>query len=156
MAVKLRVGDKLHLNLQLDDGTKNMPVRVFVELLDEDGANYSGPTEILHVSGGYFVEDTLTMPDEPKLTARYEVRKNDGVTPSNKYLLATEEYLKDVVGTIVTNNLDVAVSTIGSVPSDIESAVVDSLDITGTIDEGMTLEGSISSSDLEGVILDEC
>lgn len=78
-SIKRQVGEKLFLNLQLHDGEDNFPVEVVADLFNADGVKINLlPIELNHISGGYFVEASQTMPNTEFVLAQYSVLEPGG------------------------------------------------------------------------------
>lgn len=155
-----KLGDSLGLEVQLGDGAANVAsTRVFAILRELDGTNIGTEFELVHVGDGKYTDETRVMPDFSKLTVTYFIRRVDGTSPSIFYVpnVLSEQFVKDVTGQIVEDNLDAQVSSISSGGSsnlnfDLEGTVqpdvylvgeLDTLDIEGTINEDDIIEGEI-------------
>lgn len=153
-----KVGDLLYLEIQLGDGGDGS-TRVFARIDEVDGTNIVPEFEIAEQLDGYYVENTQVMPDFDTVKVKYFIRRSNGTTPSNKYdpNFLVEEFLKDVTGQIIEDNLDAPVSSISSASSqEIEGTLLDSEDLEGTVEAGdligtlendLILEGEIHECD---------
>lgn len=149
MAVKVKFGEKLYLALQLYNGVTTK--RVFVDLKDTTGALKKPRFELTNAGAGVYLESSETMPTDDKITAHFYVYELDGVTLDTNYTIAVEEYLRDITGEIVADNIDKKLSDISTAQSDIyaeiESSnienIIESLEISGIVDIEGELEGVI-------------
>lgn len=149
---KIRPGDKLLLSNKLFDGEDSLPLRCFATLRNASGTILN-TVELTHVGGGIFNESTEVMPSIDVLFADHDVRETDGVTAAAGYQQDTDVYVRDLVGEIITDNLDAKVSTTTS--ADLTGEVASESTISGEVDE-QELEGTVSSDEtLAGVITDE-
>lgn len=153
-----KVGEKLYLEIQLGDGGDGS-TRVFAQIDQPDGTNIVPEFEIAEQADGYYPEETQVMPDQDSIKVKYYIRRSNGTTPSNRYdpNFLVEEFLKDVTGQIVEDNLDAQVSSVGVTSQDIEGTIlsdntelsgsVEAGDLIGTLENDIILEGEIHECD---------
>lgn len=153
--MKLKLGDKLNLNLQLWDGDRNGgDVRVFCQLRDKDGASIEPEFEVLHVADGFYTENTRTMPAEEVVNAIFFVKKADGVTLDRRYSVAKDVYVRDIEGEIIVDTLDAKISS--TYKADLEATIIEGEVLSGSVEEITVLSGEITEVQiLEGEI-NEC
>ena len=151
--MKLKLGDKLYLNLQLYTGNNDGNHRVFVELRDEDGILIKPAFEINHVGSGEFRESTETMPSDRMITASFFVYQSDGVTLDTTFSVSKDVYMRDFTAEIVSYNLDAKVSGAGI--ADLIGSVVEETVITGEFPLDEILSAEILETILTGDIC-EC
>ena len=130
--IKIKPGDKLPIQLQLYDGSKSLPKRVFVELSKPDGTLTEARFEIPHVINGDFRDETRVMTTDMYLTAQYFVYENDGVTEDDDYIINKDIFMRDINGELI---------------EDLETSA--GLEYVGT------LEGEIAEDKLEGNVIEE-
>jgi len=127
-----KLGDTLNINLQLWDGAASQPKRVFVDLKSITGTLIGSRFEIFHKGDGLYAESTKTMPTNNIVLASLLVMESDGITLSSIHSISQEIYMRDLIGEIISANLDIAVSSLNILRSDI-FGTVETLDISGTI-----------------------
>lgn len=141
-----KLGDLLEVNLQLWDGAASQPKRVFVDLKRIDGTLLTPRFEILHKGDGLYAEEIKTMPIDNIILASLLVFESDGVTLSTTHTIGQETYMRDLIGEIISANLDIPVSSLDKLQSDISGnlelleivGTIDNIEIIGTIDNGNT------------------
>lgn len=157
MSEKRKVGELLKLSLQLGDGaTQTASVRVFVELRNQAKVLLEPRFEIFDSSDGDYVENTRIMPDLDCISATYFITDTGGTNLTTLFSpqVAKEQYLKDVVGQTIEDNLDAKVSSI--VPADLSGEFNADEPVEGSTEESI-LEASLESDTiLEGETTDEC
>lgn len=146
MSIFKRVGQALNLSLQLRNGDADMPLRVFVDLIDQDGVQLEPTFEIPHIDGGQFVNTTKIMPNIETLYARFKVRENDGSTVPDGHDDPVDRYDRDDAGQRVVQFLDQPVSALEANPDSIVGIIERDDEIFGIIDEQPELVG----------VIDEC
>jgi len=149
--VKLRVGDKLYLNLLLFTGNNSGNNRVFVELRGQDGTAIKPIFEIPHIGNGVFRESTETMPVDEIVTAGYFVYAQDGTTPDTKFSTAQGIYRRDFVGEISSTDNTSLLDKLNQITALILSHDSNS-ELIGTISLETTLVGYILGDHLTGYI----
>lgn len=91
------IGQPIRLNLQLSDGEASLPKVVKASLKDKSGnalQGYSDPVELIHVGGGLFKNNSVTMPEnEEEITSQYVVYNEDGVVPDTSYSMDMDIFL---------------------------------------------------------------
>jgi len=146
-----KVGDNLNLNIQLWDGADSQPKRVFVDLKRVDGSLLTPRLEILHKGDGLYAESVKTMPVDNIILASFLVFEADGITPSTIHTIGQEVYMRDIIGEIVSSNLDIAVSSLDKLQSSIFGSI-ELLEIGGSI-ESLEISGIVEgNSEITGVV----
>lgn len=144
---KIRVGDTLFLSAQLGDGILQVSqVRIFVEFQRPDGVLIEPRFEIFHDGNGAFMDDSKVMPDEPVIHCKYFVTESDGVTiATDRYnpAIFEETFVKDLVGEIITENLDARVT---STACAIEGVLQSTVNLQGELQDVSVLEAELQDT----------
>lgn len=140
-----KVGEKLYLEAQIPDYLTNPTVRIFYRLVDGAGVELNSLTEIPLISLGAYQEDTVIMPNEPVVLAKFYVYDATGLVLQTQYGVGADRYMRDdtvaasggvvimaepvemsieesaIEGTIVDDSLEVEIVDESSISMEIES-----------------------------------
>lgn len=133
--MKIKLGDKLNLALQLHGGPSDSSYRVFCTLEDQSSNEVAASFEIPHDSAGLFQESSKTMPDVEALFAKFEVRESDGSTVSSEHNYVTQRF--DIDKTL--SDLQDSLSTIRKISTTIEAVI-----------PGQNIEAIVNDESIEG------
>lgn len=81
-------GEKLYIAFQADSDD----IRVKVDVFGIGGNVHRDDVELQHVRNGFFIEDTIVMPDEEICFAQLTVYQPDGVTVHPEYTRQTQDF----------------------------------------------------------------
>jgi len=153
-----RLGEKIHLNLQLFDGQTGL--FVIAHVLDEFGTELPGSPAILtHLSFGLYTNDSFNMPFTQEVKAVYKVYLDAG------HIVGSPEH-SDAIDVFPLEESDIGVDLIGTVEdSEISGTVEGMIDLggsifgdillPGTIEQDVVLDGSVEEDQLANSVKDE-
>lgn len=129
MAIHTKPGDPIRLNLQLFDGDENKFIKAY--LRDNLGAQLAGsPVTLTHTDNGLYEDDSILMPNNPEVTAVYEVYNDSGfLFRSRKHSDSIDIYRPDRVLELV---LDLAANICAG---DLEGYLIDNEELEGILDD---------------------
>lgn len=121
------LGDPIPLSLQLGDGATDKYVRAHVYKADGTSQVTGSPVALTHVSGGRYIDQSLTMPPGNCVEARYETFDDAGfTTPSGESIVTEKIYLKPDASSGGDSSNGLAEVIVGIVSDD---------DVVGTVED---------------------
>mgnify|MGYP000748720462 CR=1 FL=1 len=151
MATLKKKDDILCLEIQLGDGDKRPTTRVFSRIEELDGTIVEPEFELLSTGDGSYTDETKKMPELDCIKVLYFIRKN-ATTPSNFYdpNFLSEVFMRDTIGELVKENLNVKISSIIK-PSNTKTSIVYEKGISANIEEKKIIV-EIEKKTITGVI----
>lgn len=158
MSVHLRVGEKVPLTLQLECFQTGVTYYAIAIVKDDDGALIQN-VPLTPMGDGYFQDKSLSMPDKPFISARYETYLDSGYTQRAEYCQTLDLFTKDetetgggnaetlsesfLVATITSDKLIGKIATQGQLRGEIGES-----DLVGEVVKTTTIIGEINNSNL--------
>jgi len=151
LATLKKKDDILCLEIQLGDGDKRPTTRVFSRIEELDGTIVEPEFELLSTGDGSYTDETKKMPELDCIKVLYFIRKN-ATTPSNFYdpNFLSEVFMRDTIGELVKENLNVKISSIIK-PSNTKTSIVYEKGISANIEEKKIIV-EIEKKTITGVI----
>ena len=156
MSSLVKIGDPIHLNLQLEDGAIDKYPQAI--LRDQIGTLMAGsPVDLTHTGDGLYQNDSISMPNTQEVTATYKVYDDSGHTIlSSFYSVELDVFTKDNAAELVANLKQLAGDITGSIDDvgGLSAFLDDNGGLLGDIVDSGSLEGFIDDFELTGVLVD--